>query len=102
LRAAGARITLSSDWDVSDLNPFIGLQNAVTRAPQELTLEEAVKAYTINAAYTMRQEDKVGSIEVGKEAVLIILDKNIFEIPATQINTTKIKKTYSKGKVVFE
>jgi predicted amidohydrolase YtcJ len=58
---AGARITLSSDWDVSALNPFIGIQNAVTRSPQEISLENAVKAYTINAAYVMRLEDKVGS-----------------------------------------
>ncbi len=100
LKAANARITLSSDWDVSDLNPFIGLQNAVTRVPQEISLEEAVKAYTINAAYVMRQEKKVGSIEVGKEADLIILDKNIFEIPATQIKDTKVKATYLKGEKV--
>ncbi len=100
LKAANARITLSSDWDVSDLNPFIGLQNAVTRVPQEISLEEAVKAYTINAAYTMRQEKKVGSIEVGKEADVIILDKNIFEIPATQIKNTKVKATYLQGEKV--
>jgi predicted amidohydrolase YtcJ len=102
LSAAGARITLSSDWDVSDLNPFIGLENAVTRTPQEISLEEAVKAYTINAAYVMRQETKVGTIEVGKEADLILLDRNIFEIPASQISDTKVDVTYLKGKVVHE
>ncbi|MCC6726449.1 MAG: amidohydrolase family protein, partial [Saprospiraceae bacterium] len=55
-----------------------------------------------NAAYVMRQEQKVGSIEVGKEADLIVLDQNIFEIPANQINGTKVDLTYLKGKVVFE
>ncbi|HNL07177.1 MAG TPA: amidohydrolase, partial [Chitinophagales bacterium] len=72
-KQANARITLSSDWDVSDLNPFVGIQNAVTRSPQELSLEDALKAYTINAAYVMRQEDIVGSLEVGKEADFIVL-----------------------------
>ena len=102
LNDANARITLSSDWDVSDLNPFVGLQNAVTRSPQELTLEEAVKAYTINAAYVMRQEDKVGSIEVGKEADLIWLDRDIFDILPTNISKTKVLKTYLRGELVYE
>ncbi|MFN0174005.1 MAG: amidohydrolase [Saprospiraceae bacterium] len=102
LKAAGARLTLSSDWDVSDLNPFIGLENAVTRTPQEISLEDAVRAYTINAAYVMRQENKVGTVEVGKEADLILLDRNIFEIPVSQISETKVDLTYLKGKLVYE
>jgi predicted amidohydrolase YtcJ len=102
LKAANARITLSSDWDVSDLNPFIGLENAVTRTPQEISLEDAVKAYTINAAYVMRQESRVGTIEAGKEADLIVLDRNIFQIPANQISDTKVDLTYLKGRLVYE
>lgn len=101
LQQAGARVTLSSDWDVSALNPFVGLGNAVTRAPQNLTLEEAVAAYTINAAYVLRQESIVGSIEVGKEADLIILDRNIFEIPADQIKQTQVLETYLQGELVY-
>ena len=97
LTAANARITLSSDWDVSTLNPFVGLQNAVTRSPQELTLEQAVAAYTINAAYVMRQETIVGSLEADKEADFIILDRNIFEIQPTDINKTKVVDTYLRG-----
>ena len=102
LREAGARITLSSDWDVSTLNPFVGLQNAVTRNPQNLSLEEAVAAYTINAAYVMRQENLVGSLEVGKLADMIILDRNIFEVNANEINQTKVEATYLKGELIFE
>ena len=101
LKENGARITLSSDWDVSTLNPFVGIQHAVTRIPQELSLEEAVKAYTINAAYVMRQEDKVGSLEVGKEADLTILDRNIFEIPVSQIGQTQVLGTYLKGELIY-
>ncbi|MEL6968905.1 MAG: amidohydrolase [Bacteroidota bacterium] len=98
----GARITLSSDWDVSSLNPFVGLQNAVTRNPQALTLEEAIKAYTINAAYTMRHEDVVGSIEVGKEADFIVLDQNLFEIPVEDISLTRVLETYLQGELVYQ
>lgn len=100
LNDAGARVTLSSDWDVSSLNPFIGIQNAVTRSPQNLSLEETIKAYTINAAYVMRQEQIVGSLEVGKEADFIILDRNIFEIPTNQIAQTKVLDTYLQGRKV--
>ncbi len=102
LKNGGARLTLSSDWDVSDLNPFVGMKNAVLRTPQEISLEDAVKAYTLNAAYVMRQESRVGSIEVGKEADLIVLDRDIFSIPANQIGDTKVDLTYLKGKLVFE
>lgn len=101
-KQANARITLSSDWDVSDLNPFVGIQNAVTRSPQELSLEDALKAYTINAAYVMRQEDIVGSLEVGKEADFIVLDRNLFEIPTNQISQTKVDMTYLQGELVYE
>ena len=102
LDAAGARVTLSSDWNVSPYNPFIGLQNAVTRAPQELTLAKAIKAYTLNCAYVMRQEDKVGSIEVGKLADFVILDKNIFDIEPDTINQTKIVTTVFNGEVIYQ
>ncbi|MGB0861684.1 MAG: amidohydrolase family protein, partial [Saprospiraceae bacterium] len=100
LAAENARITLSSDWDVSTVNPFVGLQNAVTRSPQELTLAAAIEAYTINAAYVMRQENIVGTLEVDKEADFIVLDRNLFEIQSTDINKTKVVDTYLKGKKV--
>lgn len=102
LDAAGARVTLSSDWNVSPFNPFLGLQNAITRAPQELTLAKAIKAYTLNSAYVMRQEDKVGSIEVGKLADFVILDRNIFKIPSNTINQTKIFMTVFNGRTIYQ
>lgn len=101
LQEAGARITLSSDWDVSDLNPFVGLQNAVTRSPQEITLAQAVEAYTINAAYLMRQENLVGSLEVGKEADFIVLNQNIFEVDPEDIAKTKVLETYLQGNRIY-
>ena len=103
LYEADARLTLSSDWDVSELNPFIGIQNALTRAPQELpTVEAAVRAYTINAAYVMRQEDKTGSLEVGKLADLIIIDRDIFTVEKTQIRNTNVLVTLLGGKEVYK
>ncbi|CAL2102254.1 Amidohydrolase [Tenacibaculum sp. 190130A14a] len=102
LKEVGARVTLSSDWNVSSLNPFIGIQNAVTRAPQNISLSEAIKSYTINGAYVMRQEDKVGSLEVGKLADFVVVDKNIFEIPSNQIKTAKIVKTVFNGKEIYK
>jgi len=102
LQQINARVTLSSDWDVSSLNPFIGLQNAVTRSPQELSLENAIRAYTINAAYVMRQENKVGSLEVGKEADFIILSQNLFDIHPHKINQTHVLKTYLKGQLIYQ
>jgi len=103
LHEAGARITLSSDWDVSTLNPFVGMQNALTRAPQNLPdLATVIQAYTLNPAYVMRQETKVGSIEVGKEADLIVLDKNLFEIPIQSISKTQVLMTFLQGKIVYE
>jgi predicted amidohydrolase YtcJ len=98
----GARVTLSSDYDVSALNPLVGLQGAITRKPQALpSVEEAVKSYTINAAYVMRQEDITGSLEVGKYADLIILDRDIFTIPANTISKAKVELTLLGGKEVY-
>ncbi len=103
LYEANATVTLSSDWDVSPLNPFIGMQNALTRAPQNLSsLDAVVEAYTINAAYAMRLEEVVGSIEVGKYADLIVLDQNIFEVDIYDISETTVDLTFLAGEVVYE
>jgi predicted amidohydrolase YtcJ len=99
----GARITLSSDWDVSYLSPFVGMEHALTRAPQQLPdVETVIKAYTIKGAYTMRQEDKTGSLEVGKYADIIAVDQDIFTVPATQIGQTKVDLTMLGGREVYK
>ncbi|MCB0761887.1 MAG: amidohydrolase [Flavobacteriales bacterium] len=100
---AGARVTLSSDWDVSTMNPFRSIQNAVTRAPQELpSVMDAVDAHTINSAYVMRHEHLTGSLEVGKVADLICVDQDIFTIPQNQIASTNVTLTMVSGEVVYE
>jgi predicted amidohydrolase YtcJ len=90
LHAAGGMIVGGSDWDVSSYNPFCAFQTAVTRIGRKgqkpLNIEEriplttAVDAYTINAAYAMKQDKTTGSLEVGKRADLVVLDRNIFTV----------------------
>lgn len=97
----GAMLTLSSDWNVSTLNPFVGIAHAVSRAPEAISIEQAIEAYTINAAYAMRQEDRVGSLVAGKEADFIVLDRNILTLDAAQIKQTRVLQSYVQGEVVF-
>jgi predicted amidohydrolase YtcJ len=98
----GAKVTLSSDWDVSSLSPFVGMDNALNRSSQKFPdLANVVKSYTINGAYVMRQENITGSIEVGKMADFIVLDQNIFTIDASLINQTQVLETYLEGDLIY-
>ncbi len=109
---SGATVAFGSDWSVSSPNPFEQMETAVTRLgalgettepflPDEaITLPEAVAAFTINAAYTNRLEKDTGSIETGKRADLVVLDRNLFEIPASEISDTKALVTLFEGKPV--
>lgn len=98
----GAVVTLSSDWDVTPLNPFNGIERSLMRDEQSLPdVDAAVRAYTINAAYLMRQEDRVGSIEVGKLADLIVVNQNIFTVPTEQISETTVLLTLLEGEEIY-
>ena len=98
----GAIVTLSSDFDVSSMNPFNGIQNSITRGKQSLpSLKAAIQAYTLNGAYALDQDDITGSLEVGKYADLIVLDQNIFEIPKDEINKTTVLWTLLEGEEMF-
>lgn len=108
----GAVVSAGSDWTVSTLNPLAAIQVAITRKgldqnsgdawlPQErTTLPQIIAAYTICGAYVNKEEHETGSLEVGKAADLIVLDKNLFEIPPEQISKTKVLLTILNGKVV--
>ena len=99
---AGAHITLSSDWDVSNVSPFLGIEQSLQRGDQSLpNIETAIAAYTINGAYLMRQEELTGSIEVGKYADLIVLDQNIFEVNVRRISSTNVLLTLLGGEEVY-
>jgi predicted amidohydrolase YtcJ len=113
IAAAGGRLAFGSDWNVVTLNPFDGLQNAVTRQtadgkpaggwiPQErITLAQAVEAYTLGAALAGHREKWEGSLEPEKLADLIIVSQNIFEIDPHKIKDTKVALTMVGGRVVY-
>ena len=60
-----------------------------------------IALYTINAAYALRHDDETGSIEVGKQADLIVLDHNLFDLPADSIHTAKVTRTLLGGRTVY-
>ncbi len=111
---AGGRYAFGSDWPVVTLNPWYGLQTAVTRQTREgtpengfvpsqrLTVAQAVEGYTLGAAFAGRREKTEGSLEKGKLADLIIVSQNIFEIDPHKISETKVRTTIVGGKVVYQ
>jgi predicted amidohydrolase YtcJ len=114
IREAGGHYAFGSDWPIVTLNPFEGIQTAVTRqtidgAPKEgfvpsqrLTVVQAVEGYTIGAAFAGHHEKTEGSIVVDKAADVIIVDRNIFEIDPHTIGDTKVVTTIVGGKIVYE
>ncbi len=110
----GGRYTFGSDWPVVTLNLWQGIQTAVTRqtsdgkpaggfvASQKLSVAEAVEGYTIDAAYAGHLEKSEGSLEIGKVADVILVDKNIFEIDPHTIGETNVVLTIVGGKIVYE
>jgi len=103
-----ARVVLASgsDFPVEDPNPILGLHALVTRnsfVPEEcLSVEEALKSYTINAAYAAFEEDIKGSIEVGKFADLVILDRNPLKVLKDEIKEIRVIETIIRGKLAFK
>ncbi len=69
---------------------------------ERVNLETMIEAYTIEAAWLMHQDDKVGSIEVGKRADIVVLDRNLFEIPPTEINQACVLLTAFDGKIIYQ
>ncbi len=111
--ASGGVVAFGSDWSVSSMNPLDGIEVAVThRQPPEgpgpawlpeerIALPEAIAGYTIRAAYLDFSEKETGSIEPGKAADLIVLDRNLFEIPPSQIHDAKVLLTLLEGREVY-
>lgn len=112
MEKSGAVIAFGSDWSVSTANPFEEMETAITRMgslgdtkvpflpAESIALPEALAAFTINAAYTNRDEKNTGSLEVGKRANLAVLDRNLFEIPPSEMSDTKVLVTLFEGKPV--
>ncbi len=115
LASAGARIAYGSDWPVDRLDEWFALKVGVTRenaasagpsyggrlsTDSGLTVPAVIRAITANAAYELHSESEVGSIEVGKLADLIVLDRNVTKIPAREIADVKVLLTVVGGKPV--
>ncbi len=111
---AGLRIPCGSDFPVESVNPLYGIYAAVTRQDpsgwpeggwfpdQVMTIEEAIRGYTIWAAYGAFNENILGSIEVGKLADFTVLDKDILELEPKEILETKVVFTIVSGKVAYK
>jgi hypothetical protein len=111
---AGGRLALGSDFPVELVNPFLGIHAAVTRQDQKnwpeggwypeqrLTLAEAVRGFTLDAAYAAFEEGSRGTIEPGKLADLTIVEGDLFAMPATELFKAKVKYTVVGGEIVFE
>ncbi|MEH6581589.1 MAG: amidohydrolase [Halioglobus sp.] len=120
IREAGARITFGSDypavWIGQDaLNPLFNIEMAMTRQPpgdktfavqppadERVTLEQAIRAYTLDAAWQLRLEEQVGSLQVGKQADLVVLSDNLFEMEPHSIHSAKALLTMMNGRVTYD
>lgn len=110
---SGAIMACGSDWSVTSMNPLDAIQVAITRRgldagpgpawiPEEtLDLAQMLAGYTINGAYVNFEETRTGSIEVGKAADLIVIDRNLFEIPPAAIHTANVLLTLLEGQIVY-
>ncbi|MGH8245453.1 MAG: amidohydrolase, partial [Gammaproteobacteria bacterium] len=109
----GAKVAFGSDWSVSSANPLQGIEVAVSRMgplgetitpflpEQRITLEQAIASYTVNAAFVNHLDDMTGTIQAGKRADLIVLDRNLFEVPPQEISDARVLLTLFDGTAVY-
>ena len=113
VQRTGARVAFGSDWYVTSANPLDGIEAAVTRLDpdgktdeplgenEEINLAQAIENYTLNSAYVNFLDVDTGSIEIGKLADIIVLDRNLFDVPASEINLVRVIATLFRGELVF-
>ena len=108
-----ARLTFGSDWTVAPLDPLVGIQAAVTRQTldgknpegwvpeQKITVEQALRCYTVNNAFAQFAEGRRGVLKAGMLADLVLLDRDLTRISPTQIEQAKVLATIVGGRVVY-
>lgn len=109
LQHAGAMIAGASDWPVSSPNPWNAIAQAITRkgplgvlnAKESVDRQTMFQAYTLNAAKTLRLDKQIGSLAPGKQADLIILDRDVFKVSNEDLFETKVLNTFFAGKQVY-
>lgn len=111
---AGGVAVIGTDWPVSSINPWVGFETLVTRKNpwndelnqfhgQAITMQQAIRVMTINGAWCMGIENQTGSIEVGKSADLIVLDRNLLEIePRGNVHNAEVDLTLLEGRIVWD
>jgi predicted amidohydrolase YtcJ len=111
---AGALVVPGSDWAVvPSVNPWIALETLVTRQrpggggealgeAEKITLPQAIQLFTVNSAVQLGQRNRVGTIEPGMLADLIVLDRNPLKIPITQVHETTVRMTLINGEIVYQ
>lgn len=109
----GTTLAFGSDFPVEEVNPMHGIYAAVTRQDmrgwpeggwypeQRLSREEAIRAFTLDAAFAAFMEDEIGSLEVGKRADFIVLDRDIMTVPEEEIFQIVVEQTWLDGKPVY-
>ncbi len=114
VQQAGGRINGASDYYVTSMDPLLAMEVGVTRQDpysndgpalnedERVTLATMIEAYTINGAYTMKLEDKQGSIEVGKRADLVVINENLFALDSYEISDAYVTMTIFDGRTVYQ
>ena len=119
LQQAGVTLTWGSDYPASGagllgMSPVVQMQIGMTRqnlnspdgpiqppASERLELPELIRGYTLSAAHQLHMEDRIGSLEVGKKADLVVLEKNLFDVPTQNIHEVQVTRTFVDGELVF-
>jgi predicted amidohydrolase YtcJ len=114
IQNTGAIVAFGTDYQVEPLNPMEGLYAAVTRKDrngedgdgwfpaEKLTMEEAIKDYTLESAYAQFMEERKGKLIQGYLADIVILEKDLFRIPENEIMTNRVDLTITGGRIVFD
>ncbi|MGR5284883.1 amidohydrolase [Vibrio maritimus] len=99
----GANLTLSSDWNVHDINPLVGIANSIMMQDTGLpSVDAAIDAYTMNAAKSLGIDGFTGSITVGKSADLVVVEKDIRQLSPEAIAESAVTLTMTQGEIVFQ